>query len=535
MSSISHPSVPQSPEFHWKWRGQRWRKAIIAFGIIALIGSRAIGYFTESYKWGSGFVVIMLLAVGIFAFSTEREWSLKKRVLWLCELPVIYFCLQFIPFGMITGLLRLPIGNDVIGAMMLALLTMRRSTWFVEPGDPVLPDEESFNHDSDEKKSMAGSLNEDASHLTGILSGRAENLGGLSEGEWHQLIELAVKNGVSQMLYSAVKREGLMAPPLAAERIRNIHLASVVNNTKRVYELEKIFKAFSDVGITVVPVKGAWLGEAVYGNIAMRGMADMDLWLQRKEIDAARNVMFSLGYAQNSSRTARPQALQDALLGESSLFKRDAPVVELHWKIFAGEWLYHAARIDREVIWHRTLPYRGDTVRQLSVEDALIYIAIHLSVRHQMSESALRTLLDLDTARKKLKVEWEIVAGRSQEWQVATAMWLVLSMLERLFGDPQQELPLHKLQPSFFRQWVLGRFITPQGLVDGLHIKGLQRFWFLLALVDKPLDALKLLWRGVVPDRKWLELRYGLQDAPRWRVCLQRLWHPLLIVLHRDI
>jgi hypothetical protein len=136
------PAAPLPHEYYWKWRGKRWRHATLAFGCIALAGSRALGYFTESYLWGEGFIVTLLLAVGVFAFKTEREWSLKKRILWLCELPIIYYFLQFIPFGMVTALLRIPMGGDVISAMLLATLTMRRSTWFVEPGDPVLQKKE---------------------------------------------------------------------------------------------------------------------------------------------------------------------------------------------------------------------------------------------------------------------------------------------------------------------------------------------------------------------------------------------------------
>lgn len=135
---LQQPAAP--PAYYWKWRGKRWRNFIIVFGSIALIGSQAIGYATNSYIWGSIFINLLLLGVGVFAFKTEREWPVKKRILWLCELPIVYYFLQYIPFGIITGLLRLPVGNNVICAMMLALLTMRRSTWFVERNGEVVPE-----------------------------------------------------------------------------------------------------------------------------------------------------------------------------------------------------------------------------------------------------------------------------------------------------------------------------------------------------------------------------------------------------------
>jgi len=378
-------------------------------------------------------------------------------------------------------------------------------------------------------------LSEDARRLLAILSGTTEKFGTPGDQEWTRLIDLAMKNGVSQMLFTALKREGITAPAPHAEQLRSLHLASAVNNTKRIHELDKILEAFEAAAITVIPVKGAWLSEAIYDNIALRGMADIDLWIHRTEVDAAKTVMASLGYSSNDTRKDRPQALQDALMGETCLFKKGSPMVELHWLIFAGEWLRHTARIDESLILKRTLPLKGDYVRQLSCEDAIIHIAVHLAVNHQMSMSGLRALLDLNTVRKKLNVKWPLVARRAREWQVETPVWLVLSMLGRLFGDPNHTLPLKELQPSRLQRLSLEHFVTPKGMVEGTEIKGLKKFLFYFILVDHPLDALKLLWRGVAPDRTWFMLRYGLQDAPKWRIFLQRLWHPLSIALHKEI
>ena len=379
-------------------------------------------------------------------------------------------------------------------------------------------------------------MNPDAERLIALLAGHADRIGTLTGSEWENLIEFAGKSGVAQVLFTYLKSQNVSPPPAAAERIRNIHLTSAVHNTKLFHELEKILRAVQAAGITAVPLKGAWLAEAAYRNIALRGMSDLDLWVQRNQLAAARQVMVSLGYSSRSNAD-RPQALQDALTGETQMFKIGAPLVELHWNVFPGEWLRHTARIDEQVIWQRTLPHHGATVRQLSPEDAIIHICVHLAVNHQMSTSGLRTLLDLDCARQRLKVDWGIVAERARAWRVATATWLVLRMLGELFGDPEGKLPLPDLRPSLFRRGILRRFVSPGNLVRGIRISsGPQRFVYLLALVDRPADVLYLIGRALIPDRTWLTLRYGLpQDAPAWRIWLQRLWHPLRIAWRRKI
>ena len=226
--------------------------------------------------------------------------------------------------------------------------------------------------------------------------------GKLGDLDWERIIGLAQKNGVAPVLFAALKAKDVTPPPAAAERIRKIYLASAARNTRIFHELGKILRALQAANIPVIPLKGIWLAESVYGNIALRAMGDVDLWVPRSQLDAARQVMDSLGYS-SRSKADRPQALQDALAGETQMFKTDAPMVELHWNVFPGEWLRHTARIDEQVIWQRTLPHNRENVRQLSAEDAIIHICVHLAVNHQMSDAALRTLVDLDYARAKIE------------------------------------------------------------------------------------------------------------------------------------
>ena len=378
-------------------------------------------------------------------------------------------------------------------------------------------------------------MTQDAERLIAILAGHADKIGPLTESEWEHLIEYAEKRGVAQVFYVYLKSQNVSLPPAAAERIRKIYLAGAVRNTKLFHELEHILMAFQAVGITAVPLKGAWLAKTAYRNIALRVMGDVDLWVQRDQLDAARQVMASLGYSSHS-RADRPQALQDALTGEAQMFKTGVPMVELHWNVFPGEWLRHTARIDEREIWQRTLSPHDQSVRYLSPGDAIIHICVHLAVNHQMSMQGLRTLLDLDFMRQRLIIDWGTLAARARAWRVSTATWLVLWMLAELFGDPEEKLPLRDLRPSPLRRWILSRFVSPWSLVIGIRISsGPLRFLFQLALVDRPADAFTLTWRAIIPDREWLVLRYGLQNAPIWRVWLQRLWHPLRIALHRDI
>ncbi|NTU52713.1 MAG: nucleotidyltransferase family protein [Chlorobiaceae bacterium] len=376
-----------------------------------------------------------------------------------------------------------------------------------------------------------------ARKLANLLSGNCRDIESCSSDEWLMLLDLANENRVSQMLYTFVMAQGLTPPPDIAERLRSVHLSGVVDGARRHHHFEKISDALTNEGITIIPLKGVWLSETVYPNIAMRGMADIDLWIRKEDIDKALKVMESTGYKQIDSPSSRPRELQDAMLGEILLCKKEAPFVELHWGIFLGEWLRQTAWIDERLIRDRTLPWKGEMVRQLQPEDAVLHVAVHLAVNHHMSESALRSLFDLHMMRRSLEIDWGLVIDRAVSWRIATPVWFVLDMMIQLFGDDDERLleKLARAQPSVLRGWLLRQFISPEGAITGDKTTGWKKFMFLLLLVDHSGASLSLAWQAIWPDRTWFVLRYGLQEAPPWRIALQRLLHPVFVIRHREL
>jgi hypothetical protein len=357
-----------------------------------------------------------------------------------------------------------------------------------------------------------------------------------SDVEWVRVVALAQQHSVAPLLYARLKEHGITPPRATAENLRQIYVANARRNLRPFHEVETILVALQAASIPAIPIKGASLAETVYGNMALRTMGDVDLWVQREQIDAASQVMQSLGY-EPWADTRRPQALQDAFGGEMRMRKAGTAVVELHWKLFRGEWIRHTTCIDQQTIWQRAAPLPGARAfgaAQLCPEDAIIHLSANQAVNGQMSDTCVRSLVDLDLARRRWTVDWPAVVERARAWRVSCATWLVLQMLVELFGDPERALPLAELAPPRWRQDVLRRFVSARRIAEGLHLSSSsKRFLYLLALVDRPVDALVLVWREVLPDHVWLVARYGLQDAPRWRVWLQRLWHPLRIVVDR--
>jgi hypothetical protein len=109
-------------------------------------------------------------------------------------------------------------------------------------------------------------------------------------------------------------------------------------------ELADVLAVLVAAGVTPVLFKGAVLAHAAYPDPACRPMGDLDLWIDVAAMPRAQAALESLGYVQRL-KAERPVALQAQRAGEIQLAGR-APgsgLVELHWGVFAGEWLHLTA------------------------------------------------------------------------------------------------------------------------------------------------------------------------------------------------
>lgn len=89
-------------------------------------------------------------------------------------------------------------------------------------------------------------------------------------------------------------------------------------------------------GVTVVPFKGFWVGEEFYGNMAHRESSDMDLFIQKPDIERIKPIMTGMGYVEQESFL---KLTDDYIFNELAEYNFDRyedgrciSHVEFHWR-----------------------------------------------------------------------------------------------------------------------------------------------------------------------------------------------------------
>jgi hypothetical protein len=279
-------------------------------------------------------------------------------------------------------------------------------------------------------------------------------------------------------------------------------------------ELAQVLQALDTAGIVPILFKGAALAHTVYPDPACRPMGDLDLWLTAAEMARAQAALKNLGYVQHVKPT-RPIELQAQRGGEIQMLgpPDGGGLIELHWGIFAGEWLERTATVDEAAIRARAAPFTvaGHEALMLAPEDGLIQLAVHLAINHQFGQPFVRGLLDIVLLARTQPVDWTAVVARARAWRVGTVAWVVLRLTADLFKLDESKPAIIALTPSRVRRGLLRLFVSQESLLTMRDLRhGPSRFGLQLLLVDRKRDAFRLLWRALWPEREWLALRYGV-------------------------
>jgi hypothetical protein len=196
--------------------------------------------------------------------------------------------------------------------------------------------------------------------------------------------------------------------------------------------LGDVLEALDSAGVEAMPVKGLVLAEAVYGDIAARPCADLDVLVRPGDLEAARAALRGIGFQQRRAPgyKALVHPFHDPAWARGT---GTAQVrLELHWALWADS----ERRLGTTGLWDRAIDatIADRSVRTLSVEDTLLHLAIH------RTRSALRLRWVVDVAELLrlhcATLDWASFVDRAERARARTASWMVLSLAHDLLDAP---------------------------------------------------------------------------------------------------
>jgi len=287
----------------------------------------------------------------------------------------------------------------------------------------------------------------------------------LPDAEWERLVRRAHRQGLAPLLHRSLTT--VAAPGVVPSRVERTLAAEYERSKKEGVELRgelsTILEAFGVASVPVVVLKGAYLAEAVYGDPAVRPMADIDVLVRQSDLGRAERTLLDLGYCSEDEPDVAPfhaldchlppfyklasEEIRAALPTYGLDLRRPdlegAVKVEVHWSIEGQAApggrpvVYRPHPIDIDLVWTRVEPVRlaGRDALALAPEDVLLHLALHYAF-HEGFYGSLKKVCDVGwTAhRHGARIDWERVRAAARASRAEKFVHVVLRLARAMHG-----------------------------------------------------------------------------------------------------
>jgi len=202
------------------------------------------------------------------------------------------------------------------------------------------------------------------------------------EIRWEDLFHLARQHGLLPLLHQSLNTrphgEAHQAVPTHfQDRLRRYFEENARRNLLLTGELLRIIRFLRRHGIQAIPFKGPISAVSIYGDLALRQFADLDLLIRPGGFEKAVTLLTSDGYQPLLSHPRGKSATRLQLDYEYDLIRRDDRVhLDIHRRIVPDPFYLP---FDYESLWRQTQPLLfGDMeIQTLCAEDLLSVLCIH--------------------------------------------------------------------------------------------------------------------------------------------------------------
>ena len=369
---------------------------------------------------------------------------------------------------------------------------------------------------------------------------RAEALGRLSDGQWREALDFCDRSRLTLFLRSRFRDK---LPPEVRERTDR----NAAGNVARLEQIEARYRELAaqlaGAGAEFIAIKGV-THSALFGTaLEHRAQYDIDLFLPREGLFAARDALLTSGYETAVDMERFPTDHLPALVRRDptwqwrgDYFDPGIPLsVELHFQ-FWNERLERLRAPGVAEFWGRRTTHRvaGIEMGVLCPADALGYAALH-ALRHLLQGSVspfhvyeIAAILDAYAGDTAFWDQWRSIHGE----QLRRLQAVMFRLAAEWFGC---RLPLAAEEtidqlPAAAQTW-FSQFATSP--VCAPFHPNKDEIWLHLALLDSRRDAWSVARRRLLPltppppgDSRYLRsrLRHHALALPRAAIAWVRWW-----------
>jgi hypothetical protein len=294
---------------------------------------------------------------------------------------------------------------------------------------------------------IVGGREEETVRLSAILAKNSHQLRHSCERriDWTNLLRTAHAHGTVPLLYRQLNESYRdLVPRAILNQLGEHYHDNIRRNFLLSGQLLGLLKLFDAHGISAMPFKGLTLAACAYGNLALRDIGDLDLFIRKRDMAKAAELLLANGYGMVFKLNSAQEAAHLASIGQLPFgHKNGAGLVELHTTLMPREFFFP---LDFERVWgrHITLSLSGKKVPSLCPEDLLLVLSAHGTKHHWI---CLKWICDIAyLINSHPRMDWNLVLQEAHRLASQRMLHLGLLLAEKLLQAPVPQAIRQEIQ-----------------------------------------------------------------------------------------
>jgi len=368
-----------------------------------------------------------------------------------------------------------------------------------------------------------------ANPLAGRAAPRVLDLLGQSI-DWDAVYRLAIRHRVAPMLYRYISTNCASSdcagrvPQPVLERFKREFNRNLLRGRYLTGELARLMRALESNGIEALTYKGPALALMLYGDVAVRQFADLDVLVRDSEVGKAARVLAGQGYSRATdydiSETSVIRECEDVFCNQDGL-----GILDLHWRIMPRHFPF-APEPDSLFAGARRIAIGEAAVLTLSPVDMLLVLCVHSTKHGWMNLSNVCDIAGMVRANRE--ADWAEVLDKARPIGAQRMVMLGFNLARELLGA---EFPaaIARMAQDDRRVIALTRRVIRQMFLRPADVTHLSEPWMVpLLSIERAGQRVRYCFdRALAPTNE--ESRF--LPLPRFLLPLHYLTRPVRLVL----
>ncbi|MFA5362468.1 MAG: nucleotidyltransferase family protein [Candidatus Omnitrophota bacterium] len=287
--------------------------------------------------------------------------------------------------------------------------------------------------------------------ITNTLSSKTIN--------WIRLKDLLFYHELDVFFYSVAQSQKHLLPAEYYSSLKTTYYGKMMYHMIHAKEISGIARMAQKENITLAPLKGFSYPQDYYKPYGFRPAQDIDLLVQKNELEKAIVLLESLGYSRHFQGSENYWRRQHCHLGFKKSLGGSHAIVELHWSV-------DIERDGRQILsslWHRlkTNCIDGQTSPVLSPEDNLFCIALHQRRFGKML--SLKYVCDAGLILEREKLDWDYILRTACREKARASLFFLLAHIQVILGKDLKD-KLNSLRIPLWQRKAIFHIIKFYGL-----------------------------------------------------------------------